>query len=111
MFTVSFTTRINKKARQGTYLPQLKYGELEPIHIHAITRAERVTTEFGATIVIDLDSQWSLFLPKRTVKCFDGPEGEQDFKELQKAVKKASIGFRKTPDGISEFVELEKKKN
>lgn len=106
MITVGFASRVNSKSRQNSYLPQLKYADLMPTQLCKITRAQRLTTEFGPTIVIDLDNEYSLFLPKRTVKSFDGPEGQADFAALITAIREGSIGFRKSADGIAEFVDL-----
>ena len=60
-----------------------------PTQLCKITRAQRLTTEFGPTIVIDLDNEYSLFLPKRTVKSFDGPEGQADLQLLLQQLERA----------------------
>lgn len=103
---MGFAARINNKSRQGTFLPVLKYADLAPTQLYDITRAKRLTTEFGPTIVIDLNNEYSLFLPKRTVRCFDGDEGEQDFQSLLKEIQARRIGFRKSAEANPEFVDL-----
>ena len=103
---MGFAARVNKKSRKNAYLPVLKYAELVPTVLHTISRVQRVTNEYGPTIVIDLNNEYSLFLPRRTVKSFDGEEGQEDFQALQEAVKANTVGFRKSADGISEFVDL-----
>ena len=106
MITVGFASRVNSKSRKGGYLPTLRYADLTPTVLYVVTRAQRLNTDFGPTIVIDLSNEYSLFLPGRTVRSFDGPEGEEDFQALLKAINEGSVGFRKSADGIAEFVDL-----
>ena len=103
---MSFATRVNKKSRKNAYLPVVKYADLLPEIVYPLTRVQRVNNEYGPTIVIDLNGQNTLFLPRRTVKIFDGEEGETDFQELQQLIAKRKIGFKKSADGVSEFVDL-----
>lgn len=103
---MGFASRVNKKQRKSQFLPQIKYGELEPTKVYNITRARRVNTEYGPAIVIDLDGEYCLFLPKRTLKTFDGEDGEEDFQELLELIKKAKIGYQRTPNTLDDFVDL-----
>lgn len=103
---MGFASRVNKKQRKGRFLPQVKYAELEPITIFKITRAQRVKTEYGPAIVIDLDNEFSLFVPKRTFKTFEGEDGEADFQELKQLIQQNKVGYQKTADGIGDFVDL-----
>lgn len=106
MFAVGFASRVNKKSRKSSFLPQVKFGDLSPLTIFIITRAKRLNTEFGEAIVIDLNNENCLFLPKRIVRKFDGEDGEEDFQELLTLIQQNKIGFRKTAEGLDEFVDL-----
>ena len=103
---MGFASRLNKKQRRSKFLPLVNYRDLEPITIFKITRADRVTTEYGPTIVIDLDNEYSMFVPKRTFKTFEGEDGEADFQELKKLIVQSKIGYQKTAEGVGEFIDL-----
>lgn len=105
LFTVSLA-RLNKKIKKSAYLPTVKYADLTPTQIFTITRIQRLTSNFGPAIVVDLNGEHSMFLPKRTVETFDGPEGAEDFSYTQAAVAKGKLGFVKNAIGDHEFVDL-----
>lgn len=104
MFAVSLA-RLNKKIKKSAYLPVVKYADLEP-KIFTVTRIQRLTNNFGPTIVIDLDGEYSLFLPKRTVESLSGVEGEEDFEFILAGIKQEAVGFQKTATGEHQFVGL-----
>lgn len=98
--------RLNKKLKKSAYLPVVKYADLPHTEVYTITRIQRLTTNFGATIVIDLNGENSLFLPKRTVDSLSGTEGGEDFKLIAEAIKTETIGFQKNETGDHQFVDL-----
>lgn len=106
MLTVGFASRVNKKTRKNNFLPQIKYGDLPPLTVYKITKARRVTSEYGPAIVIDLDNESCMFLPKSTFRKFEGEDGEEDFQELLQVIRVNKIGYRKTADGLDELVDL-----
>lgn len=105
MFTVSLA-RLNRRIKKTAYLPVVKYADLEPTKIFTVTRIQRLTNNFGPTIVIDLDGEYSLFLPKRTVESLTGVEGEEDFQLILDGIKDEVVGFQKTATGDHQFVDL-----
>lgn len=106
MLTVGFASRVNKKTRKSPFLPQVKYGDLTPLQVFTITKAKRVTSEFGPAIVIDLNNEFCLFLPNRTFKKFEGEDGEEDFQEFLRVIKANKVGYQKTANGLDEFVDI-----
>lgn len=104
-FTVSFT-RLNRKIKKNAFLPVLKYADFPVNEVYTITRIKRVTNDFGPTIVLDLNNEFTLYLPKRTVELFNGPEGAEDFATIEEAVPEAAVGFKKISAGNHEFIDL-----
>ena len=98
--------RLNRKIKKSAYLPVVKYADLTQTQVFTVTRIQRVTNNYGPTIVIDLDGKQSMFLPKRTVESFNGDEGAEDYKYIEAAIKEERLGFRKNATGEHEFVEL-----
>lgn len=104
-FTVSFA-RLNRKIKQNAFLPTIKYADLPVTQVYTITRIKRITNDYGPTIVIDLNNEFTLYLPKRTVDLFNGPEGEEDFNSIEEAVSESGVGFKKASSGNHEFISL-----
>ena len=101
-------SKLNNKLT-AKYLPVIKLADLEQDVVFAITRIQRLTNEYGPTIVIDLDNATTLYLPKRVVNLLSADEeGQEFFRAIESSVAAKSIGYVFTSDRQHKFVPLKK---
>lgn len=62
---------INKVSKVTEFLPWKKLSELTPEAHYPITDLRTTQTKFGRGYAMDIDTEFSVFLPTRLVKLFD----------------------------------------
>lgn len=104
-------SKLNAKLNRNKYLPVIKIADLQQDKVHIITRIQRLTNEYGPTIVIDLDDKHALYLPKKVVSLLsDNPEGLGYYKGIENSIDSCTVGYVYTGDRQHKFVAVEKKK-
>lgn len=74
-------TRINKVGKVSVFLPTKKLSELTLEKDYMVTDIKSVHTSWGTRFVIEVESEFSCFLPARFVKVFE--EDEQFFRQMK----------------------------
>lgn len=75
-------SKINKVARLEDFLPTKKIAELENGKTYKITFIKNVQTKFGPQVTVELDGEFSIFLPSRIGKMLH--QDQEQFQELTK---------------------------
>lgn len=76
-------SRINKVGKVAAFLPTKKLSELTLEKDYTVTDIKTVHTVWGSRVVIEVESEFSCFLPARFVKVFE--EDEQFFEQMKAA--------------------------
>lgn len=104
--TVNFE-QLNSKIRSVRYLPTVKLEDLESGKIYTITRLEEFDNSWkGKSMVIDLDSEFSLYLPKKVRDLLRGPEGAPLFEAIKTGVAARKVGWCFNENSDHQFVNL-----
>lgn len=64
-------SRINKVGHLSEFLPVIRLAELTVEKEYNVTNVRRVQTKWGVRIIIELENEFSCFLPVRFAKLFD----------------------------------------
>ena len=80
---MSLLCKLNECGEGASFLPTIKINKLEVLKKYLITDAKFINTRFGKSIVMELNEEIQVFLPKRFATHFDGLTQQ----ELQEFVK------------------------
>lgn len=64
-------SRINKVGLLTEFLPVKRLAELTPEKEYIVTDIKRVQTKWGSRITVDVEGEFTCFLPTRFVKLFE----------------------------------------
>ena len=105
--SVDFSKLNNKLSTK--YLPVIKISDLEREKVYIITRIQRLTNEYGPTIVVDLENQHTLYLPKRVVSLLsDDDEGQGFYRMIENSITTGTVGYTFTGDRQHKFIPVNK---
>ena len=90
------------------YLPLIRISDLDLDRVYTITRIQRLTNEYGPTIVIDLENQHTRYLPKRVVSLLSDKEGQEVHQQIENSITNHTIGYIFTKDRQHQFVPVKK---
>lgn len=74
-------TKINKVSCLGEFLPTKKLSDLEEGKEYKITVIKSVKTKFGHGIVVTIEDEFTMFLPKRVVQELEDKDTFQKMKQ------------------------------
>ena len=86
------------------FLPTVKIETLTQNLVYVVTRIARVTTRFGQAVVLDLNFEFTIFLPTNTGKLFIAPHGDALFSTLENLFNINKLGM-KYLGGINKLIE------
>lgn len=86
--------KINEVGRlESSFLPTKKLSDLKKDENFRVTAVRQVTTKFGPRIVIDVDNDFSAFLPTRISKLLT-TDGDDALSELVRASEENKLFMR-----------------
>lgn len=95
---------INQGQMQPDFLPTRKLADLEKDSNLLITSMRQVTTKFGPRIAVDVEDQYSTFLPQRIVKSLS-EDGEETYMNMLDAIQHYRL-FMRYLGGVNNNVEF-----
>lgn len=85
-------SRINKVGALTEFLPLKKLCDLKTDIDYKITNIRNVNTKWGSRITIDVENEFTCFLPYRFVKAFD--EDEEMFRQMEASAQSGTLLMR-----------------
>lgn len=82
-------SRINKVGTLTEFLPVKKLCELKTDRDYKITNIKNVNTKWGSRITIDVENEFTCFLPSRFVKAFE--EDEEMFRQMNASAQSGAL--------------------
>lgn len=83
---------LNKVSRLDDFLPVIKPKDLTIGELYNITEIKVVKTKYGSSVILELNEEFSLFLPRRITKFI--LKSDETLKNFTDRVKAKAMGIR-----------------
>lgn len=93
---------LNQAGKTPCYLPTKKLRDLEVNKLYAITEVKKISTRYGIKIVLQLDSNFDIFLPSRVNGIL--VENEEIYNNFLNDTKKRVVKLKYLGNCLIEFI-------